>query len=297
MHDVAVIIVGLNARDFIRQCLESLQRADWRNFSYEIIYVDNASTDGTVEMVAERFPGVSQIRNSENLGFCKAANQGAGEADSRYYFFLNDDTIVLDSAIALLVELLDKDPAIGVAGSRLLYPDRSEQWSGRRFPTLLNAFFGRRSLLHRWFPDAAPVARYLFKRELQGREPFRVDWVSAAAMLVRREVFAAVGGFAEDYYYWHEPIICDRIRERGYEIRLHPGSKIIHFEGNGSGVRPYRVQRFHIIDFHRGAYRCYCEHYHLGRFSPLRLAAAVGLATRALLLLVVLRIQHSRGSC
>jgi GT2 family glycosyltransferase len=289
--DVAVILVGLNARDFVRACLESLGKARWRACRYEIIYVDNGSTDGTPDMIRTHFPGVHIHVNPTNLGFCPAANQGAAMADARYYYFLNDDTLVQDDAIALLVEAMDAMPDVGTMGSRLLYPDGSEQWSGRRFPSMMNAIFGRRSILTKMFPNASFVKEYLCSRQLNGHDPFEVDWVSAAGQIVRRETFHAVGRFAEDYYYWHEAVFCDRILRRGQRVLLHPRSKVTHFEGSGSGARPFKRQVFHIVDFHRGAFRCYCEHHRLGRLHPMRYAAAVMLGARAAFLLAGARIR------
>ncbi len=284
-HDVAIVLVGKDSREYVKKCLVSLREAQWGSFDYEVIYVDNGSKDGTLDMIAEGFPEVETIGNDDNLGFCKAANQGAEKANSRYLCFLNDDTIVLEDAVARLARFLDEQKGAGAVGSRLLYPDMSEQWSGRRFPSPWNGIFGRRSVLSRFFPNAGFLVRYLYKDELKGERPFVVDWISAAAMMVRTEVYWAAGGCAEDYYYWHEAVLCDRIRSAGFEVFLDPLSRIIHFEGKGSGSRPYPIQRWHIRDFHEGAYRCYCEHHRLGKWSPWRLFAAVTLKTRATLLL------------
>lgn len=286
MKDVAVILVGLNACAYIKQCITSLGQATWRQCTYEVIYVDNGSTDASVSMVQDCFPEVRILANPTNLGFCRAANQGAQLAHSRYYFFLNDDTIVQDDAIALLVECMDQTPEAGTVGSRLLNPDGTDQWSGRRFPSLANALlFGRRSFLSRLFPHARSLVRYLYKDQIQGTDPFVVDWVSAAAQLVRAETFQQIGGYAEDYYYWHEAIFCDRIRKAARTVLLHPRSKIVHFEGQGSGKRPYKVRQWHVRNFHKGAYHCYCEHYNLSLLSPWRWLAATFLSTRALALL------------
>jgi N-acetylglucosaminyl-diphospho-decaprenol L-rhamnosyltransferase len=282
--DVAVIIIGRNARDYVKNSLQSLQAAEWKRYSSELIYVDNGSTDGTHEMLRE-FPQVRAIFNEQNLGFCKAGNQAVAIAQSRYYFFLNDDTIVLGDAIARLIDLLDTTEGAGVAGARLLYPDMSEQWSGRRFPTPLNGILGRRSLLTRLFPNSAPVRRYLFKDQIRGEHPFAVDWVSAAAMMVRRETFHKVGGLAEDYYYFHEAVFCRRVARAGWKTYLHPQSRIIHYEGKGSGSRPFGVQRWHVKDFHSGAFRFYCEHHSLGRVHPARWAIAAVMSGRAAILI------------
>lgn len=279
--DVAVIIVGLNAKDYVRGCIDSLGRAEWRQTRYEVVYVDNGSKDGTVAALRVEFPWVTLIENGYNAGYCRAANQGARAANSRYYYFINDDTLVIEDAIAMLVDYLDASPDVATVGSRLLYPDGSEQYSGRRFPRWIDAFMGRRSPLTRLFPNAPWVRSYLCKDELAQDQPFPVDWVSAAGQLFRPSDFWAVGGFAEDYYYWHEAVICGRLAKLGRKVTLHPRSKVIHYEGKGSGHRPYPAQRFHILDFHRGALRCYCERYGLGRFHPARWVAAALLGSCA----------------
>lgn len=288
---MAVILIGINARDFVKGCLDSLQEAEWHGCSWEAVYVDNGSTDDTLEVLARDYPWARRIDNGRNLGFCPAANQAARTCHSRYYYFINDDTIVRDDAIALLVQYMDAHPEVATTGSRLIFPDGEEQYSGRGFPTLASAFMGRRSPLTKWFPNAPWVRRYLNKDGLEKGEPFEVDWVSAAGQIVRPDKFWEVGGFAEDYYYWHEPIICNRLADRGGKVVLHPQSTVVHYEGQGSGARPYTSQKFHIIDFHRGAYRCYREYHRLGRFHPAGLLVGALLATRGALQLSLAKIK------
>lgn len=294
-YDVAVIVVGLNARAYVRGCFASLLQANWRGHTYEIIYVDNGSTDGTVDMVRTQFPAAKILVNDRNLGFCRAGNQGAAMADSRFYFFLNDDTIVLEDAIPLLVEALEDMPSAGIIGSRLLNPDRSDQWSGRRFPSVWNAVLGRRSVLSRFFPNAKPVAHYLCKDQLKQNQPFEVDWVSAAAMMMKRETFERLGGFFENYYYFHELLICKRSADQGAKVMLHPESRIIHYEGVGSGKRTYAIKKKHLINFHTGAYRWYCEHYQLNRLHPRRWICAAVMSLRAGALITVARFREAIG--
>lgn len=283
--DVSIVLVGLNACHFIVECIASVQAAQWPACTYEVIYVDNGSRDDSVARVRELYPHVPLIANPENRGYCPAANQGARIAKGDYFFFLNDDTIVLDDAIARALRTLKARPDAGVVGSRLLNLDRTDQWSGRRFPTLWSAFLGRRSWLTRFMPQAAPVADYLCKKEVAAGVPFEADWVSAAAMMVSATDHWAIGGFAEDYYYWHEAVYCDRMRDAGRKVVLDPQSQIVHYEGKGSGKRTYPVLRWHIRDFHRGAFRCFCEHYGLSRFNPLSWLVGAALTTRASLLL------------
>ena len=292
INDIAIILVGLNAKDFIVGCIDSILNATWGEKSYEVIYADNGSSDGSVELIKEKYDWVQVIDNGSNLGFCKAANIGARAANSRYYYFINDDTLVIDDALALLVDYMDANPDVATTGSRLLYPDMSEQYSGRGFPTLLSSFMGRRSPLTKLFPNAPWVRRYLCKDGLEKNVPFEADWVSAAGQIFNPELFWKVGGFAEDYYYWHEAVICSRLKKDGYKVMLHPESKVIHYEGQGSGSRrSYAVQKFHIVDFHGGAYRAYRYHHELGKFHPAGIFVGLLLGTRALLLLTAARIK------
>ncbi|MGQ8367336.1 glycosyltransferase family 2 protein [Glaciecola sp. 1036] len=284
--DVAVILIGLNAKRYVLECLESIFDATWRDVTYEVIYIDNGSKDGSADAVKEQFgDSVNLIANDTNLGFCPAGNQGARLANSRYLYFINDDTLVVDDAIALTVEYMDEHDDVGTVGSRLVFPDGEEQYSGRRFPNIYSSIFGRRSFLTRIFPNFKPVTDYLCKEQLEKGEPFEVDWVSAAGQVVKKDDFLSVGGFAEDYYYWHEAVFCHRLSLAGKKIILDPRSKIIHYEGKGSGPRPLAVQRFHIIDFHKGAFRAYCERYNLPFFSITRVLTATALSCRGAALL------------
>ena len=290
MTDIAVIVIGINASRYVQECVTSLRQADWRTWTYEVIYVDNGSSDDTLAQLTARFPDVKVIANEKNVGFCKAGNQAVAACNSRFYFFLNDDTLVEGYAVGMLADLFGQMPNLGVAVSRLLFPDRTEQYSGRRFPALTNGVMGRRSVLTRYFPDHRAVKRYLYKDELKQSEPFAIEWGSAAAMMIDCDTFEAVGGLAEDYYYWHEAVICDRVKRLGKTIYLHHQSIVIHYEGKGSGSRPFAVRKWHIVDFHRAAYRCYCEHYELRQVSVRRWFAALALATRAASLLAATRI-------
>lgn len=286
--DITAIVISLNSRRFLRDCLDSLRGAEWGGVTHEVIVVDNGSTDGSQEIVRREHPSVRLIANEANLGFCKASNQGAAAARGRYFLFLNDDILILGDALARLVEFMDAHPEAGLIGSRLLNPDGTDQFSsGRRFPTPANALFGRKSLLTRMFPRARWARAYLLSDKVEAPEPYEVDWISAAAMMVRRDVFAKLGGLAEDFYYFHELVFCGRAMRAGYRVYLDPQSKIIHYEGAGSGVRTRRVRRRHIEHFHVGAFRWFCLHHGIGRYNPLRAPVAAVLFLRAASLIAV----------
>lgn len=292
--DVGIVLVGLNARDYIQQCLQSIERAQWREYRYETIYVDNGSKDDSVDMVRREFPAVHVVANDRNLGYSPAANAGARLTHARYLLFLNDDTIVLDDAIPLLVEYLDDHPEVGVLGSRLLYPDLTEQYSARMYPSPIHALFGRRSRLSQLFGESPIVSDYLYKEQLKGDEPFPCDWVSAAGVMIRPECFWQVGGFPEDYYYWHETLFSYRAERAGWLTYLHPRSKIIHYEGKGSGPRPLASQKFHITNFHNGAYRLHKELRKATDLHPSSLVVRCGCKARMYALLGKAYLQHFR---
>jgi N-acetylglucosaminyl-diphospho-decaprenol L-rhamnosyltransferase len=285
--DVSAIVISLNSKRYLRDCLDTLIAGPWRNVTFEVIVADNGSTDGTLELLAESYPGVRVLAIGRNIGFCPAGNLAAREAAGRYLLFLNDDILVRDGAIATLVEWMDGHPQAGIIGSRLLNVDGTDQFSsGRTFPSPMNALFGRKSVLTRLFPRAPWARRYLLSDRVDSAEPYLVDWISAAALMARREAFEKSGGLAEDFYYFHEMVICSRCQKAGYTIWLHPRSIIVHYEGAGSGVRTRRVRRKHIEQFHRAAFRWYCLHHELGRWNPLRYLAACVLAVRAAALIL-----------
>lgn len=293
--DVSAIIISLNSRHFLEDCLVSLKTAMWRDATFEIIVVDNGSSDGTVEMLGRDHPDVRVVANECNAGYCKAGNQGAEIARGRYFLFLNDDILIVDDALPKLVEFMDATPDCGMAGSRLLNFDGTDQFSsGRAFTSPMNALFSRKSPLTKIFPNSPWAKGYLLSDRVNGDEPYEVDWLSAAAMMARREAFEAAGRLAEDYYYFHEQIFCKRLQDAGYRNHLHPKSKIIHYEGMGSGHRTPRVRRAHVDRFHRAAFKWFCHHHSIGTANPLRFGVAALLGCRAAALMVLETFKSDR---
>jgi GT2 family glycosyltransferase len=286
--DVSLIIISLNSLHYLKGCLQSIRDATWKQTTYEVIIVDNGSKDGTLEYLQREWPSVLVVANEKNRGFCQAGNQGAHAAAGRYLLFLNDDILILDDALPKLVEFMDQNPNAGMVGSRLLNLDGTDQFSsGRTFPSPMNALFGRKSILTKLFPRARWARGYLLSDLIQSAAPYEVDWLSAAAMLVRASIFQEIGGLAEDFYYFHEMIICARSKRAGHSIFLHPLSRIIHYEGAGSGVRTRRVRLRHVKGFHLAAYRWFCLHHTIGRYNPVRILIAGVLAARALALMAI----------
>ena len=291
---IAVVLVGFNSRDYLADCLSSLHRAEWRGYSRTVIYVDNASSDGSVAMVRQRWPAVRVIDNASNVGFSNACNQGVAASDSQYIYLLNVDTVVFSDSIWRLAKFLDETPAAAAAGNRLVNGDLTEQWSARRFPNWRNGIFGRRSWLGRRLPNCRPVRDYLYKDKLETGEPFAVDWIPGSCTLIRRKSYVQVGGLPEGLHYWSDAVFCDRIRKAGWEIFIVPAARLIHLEGDGTGGKSAKLRRWLIADFHKGAYHFYCEHYNLGPYHPARLMAKVGLGMRASLLVAMDTVRHAR---
>ena len=292
--DIVVIVVGINSRECVRRCLASLGCTEWGAYSHAIVYVDNASADGSVEMVRDEFPETVVLANAHNVGFCGACNQGVASVESRYIYLLNNDTVVLPESVVLLAEYLDRTPDAAAAANRLLNPDLSDQWSARRFPTWMNGLFGRRSFLSGLFPATSVVRDYLYKEQMAGGESFAVDWVPGSCTMVRRQAYNEVGGLPEHMHYWSDAVFCDRLRKIGWKVCVVPQARLIHDEGHGTGRKTPSLRRWLITDFHTGAYRLYCEHNALGPWHPARWLARIALSARARLLIAADALHHPR---
>jgi N-acetylglucosaminyl-diphospho-decaprenol L-rhamnosyltransferase len=285
--EIAVVIVGVNSIGYVRGCLESLRKSDWRSRSHLIVYVDNGSSDQSAEIVRTEFPEVIVLANPRNVGFCRACNQGVNAVESRYVYLLNNDTLLFPDSIWPLVEFLDRRPSAAAACNRLLNPDLTDQWSARRFPRSFNALIGRRTLFGRLFSRSNQMKHYLYKDQIAGGDPFAVDWIPGSCTLVLREAYLRAGGLPNDMHYWSDALLCARLARIGFEVCVVPSARLVHFEGKGAGDKTAPTRRRLIMDFHRGAHRFYCEHYALGRYHPARWLAAVALEIRAVLLIIL----------
>jgi GT2 family glycosyltransferase len=230
--DVSIIIVNWNTNDLLQNCLQStLKQAG--DLDYEIIVVDNASSDGSGEMVKQKFPQVKLIENTENRGFAAANNQGMAIAQGRYVLLLNSDTVILDNAIAKTVAFADNHPEAAVVGCRVLNPDRTLQPTCFMFPSVLNMFLWS-TYLSKLFPKSK-----FFGRERMtwwNRTDVRdVDVVTGCFMLVRQEAIKQVGMMDERFFvYGEETDWCYRLQKAGWRILFTPNAHIIHLGGASS---------------------------------------------------------------
>jgi len=284
MNMLSIIIVNYNTSQLLFQCLSAIYARNYP-FLIEIILVDNGSHDNSVAMVREYFPDVCLIENNENLGFAKANNIGLAGARGNIILMLNSDTKILEDALPKLMAFLNTHPDVAVVSGRLVYPDFSDQGVARAFPTPINAFFGRTTLLNKIFPHNGFSKKYLVSRSHTSDEPFEVDWVSGACLMVKKSVLAQVGLLDEKFFmYWEDADFCFRLKQKGWKVFCVPEAKIIHYEGKST--RRKSSARL-IIEFHKSVYRYYRKHYIKSVFEPMNAIAVSGLFLRTLVLLGV----------
>jgi GT2 family glycosyltransferase len=248
---VTISIVNWNQRDLLRQCLRSI-REHAGGVSQEVIVVDNASTDGSREMIREEFPEVRLIENAENLGYGRAHNQAMRRASGRFIFLLNNDVLLLPGTLPRLVSFLEQHPDAGAAGCRF-YTDpgrlATQPSAFRRYPTpwndLLDRGLGGR--LRQWFPGSrlTGIVTERFARACpeNGGGPRRVAHVVGAAIMARRDVVEQGLLFDEAFdFFFEETDWCRRLRARGWQIYYVPEAEIVHLYGRSFAQRSDREQ-------------------------------------------------------
>jgi GT2 family glycosyltransferase len=253
--DLSVVIVSFNARDYLQRCLGSLFEHT-AGITYEAIVVDNASWDGSAQMVESDFPQVALVRCPANQGFAAACNRGVGQASGEFILLLNPDTEIADNAFAPMVAHCRQQPQIGILGPRLLNSDGSLQLSCRRFPSHLTGLFNRQSILTRLFPDNRFSTRYLMS-DWNHDSIAEVDWLSGACMLLRRQMLDEIGPLDEGFFMYIEDVdICYRAHQGGYRVVYFPQAVVTHHIGRSSDTLPNRS----ILQWHRSMWRYYRKH-------------------------------------
>lgn len=231
--DLSVIIVNYNVRQFLENALTSIGRA-LDGMAGEVIVVDNASDDGSATMVREKFPAVRLIASDANLGFARANNLALRESRGRYLLLINPDTIVQEDTFRVMLEFLDVHPTVGLAGCKILNPDGSFQLPCRRsFPTPWVAFT-KIAGLSSLFPRTRLFGRYNLTY-LDPDASYEVDAVSGSFMMLRREVYEAIGGLDEAFFMYGEDLDwCYRVKKAGWQVYYVHETRIIHFKGEST---------------------------------------------------------------
>ena len=224
--DVSVIIVSYNSRSVLEPCLDSLKSQ--RMFDRtEVIVVDNASADGTPDMVREKHPWVTLHAGNQNVGFSRGVNFGIRAATGKYFLILNPDTVVRQDSIEKLFDFMEQTPDAGVVGPKLVFHDGNLQYSCRRFYNW-RVLLLRRTFLGKIFPNSKAVSDHLML-EFDHDSTQPVDWLLGAAMMVRREAVESVGLMDERFFLYFEDVDwCYRMNQKGWQVYYHPDAVVVH---------------------------------------------------------------------
>ncbi|HVM90810.1 MAG TPA: glycosyltransferase family 2 protein [Verrucomicrobiae bacterium] len=248
---VSFVTVNYKMPHFVRHLLQGVQDAGLP-FSFEYFLVDNASGDGVLEMVAERFPWVKRMAMERNAGFGVGNNRALAEAKGEYVVFLNPDTVVFPGELEAWIDWMDKRPDVGASGPRVINPDGTDQQTTCRFPTLLTPVY-RRTLLGKTPWGKKALSAYLMDGMDRSREQ-DVDWVQGSALCIRRSVLEKTGPFDERFFmYFEDADLCRRVWKSGSRVAYVPKARIVHYHGRGSMIRwPWqvvtnRLTRTHIV--------------------------------------------------
>ena len=283
MVDLSFIVVSWNAKQYLMECLKSIEK-EASGFRHEIIVVDNGSSDGSVEILQENFPGVRLICNGMNLGFAKANNIGIQKSQGKYICLINSDITLLDGCLHTMVHFMDMHPPIGILGPRILNSDFTKQDSCKYFPTLVNEFF-RAIAMDTIFTGTRFNA--VLKSHSSPDVTTKVDVLSGCFWMVRKEAFIQVGLFDERFFiYAEDKDLCKRFKEYGWEVVYNPAAQAIHYGGGSSANAPIRFY----IEMQRANLQYWEKHfnrrgkylysvilflYHVNRVLGYRLAQAI----------------------
>jgi O-antigen biosynthesis protein len=231
--DISIIIVNYNVKEFLQNLLHSIGKSS-NKITREIIIVDNASNDGSVDFIREKFPEVILIANEKNLGFSKANNIGLHKATGKYILLLNPDTLVSEDTFEKMIDFFEKNPKVGLAGCRILNPDGTLQLACRRsFPGPWTSFckvIGLSNL----FPHSRLFAKYNLTY-LDPDQSYEVDAISGSFMMFRRELFDKIGGLDEKFFMYGEDLdFCYRAQNSGYKVFYVHNTQIIHYKGEST---------------------------------------------------------------
>jgi GT2 family glycosyltransferase len=236
--EISVVIVGWNARHYLELCLDSLAKAPPQR-SMEVFVVDNASSDGSSEMIEAQFPWVKLIKSSENLGFAKGNNVAIRQCVGRYVALVNPDVIVFPGCLDALADFLDQNPRVGNVGPRVFNPDMTQQSTCRRFPTLWNNFCSASRLesLFKGKPFFAGEHMLYFPHD----RTLPVDVIVGCFSMIRRETLDEVGLLDEGLFMYGDDVDwCRRAWNAGWECTFYPGARAIHDRGKTTASFPVR---------------------------------------------------------
>jgi GT2 family glycosyltransferase len=256
--EISFVIVSWNAKRFLRECLVSLL-VTTRRLHSEVLVVDNASTDGSWEMVLAEFPEVTLLRNETNTGFALANNRGIAACSGQYICLVNSDVQVLPEAIEALLAYMEDHPEVGLLGPKVLNSDRTLQPSCRTLPTLRSSLY-RALALDTMFPRSRHFGWH-FMTWMDYGDIKEVDILSGCFWLIRRAALTQVGGLDTQFFMYGEDIdFCRRFRAANWRVVFNPNARIIHHGGASSANAPVKyaveMQRAYLQYFLKHDGRC-----------------------------------------
>jgi len=270
--DVSVIIVNWNTRELLLRCLESVFRHSG-SLTFDITVVDNSSRDGSVEAVREKYPRVTIVVNSSNLGFSRANNQAITSTSGNYCLLLNSDAELTEQALERMIEFMQDNPSVGVAGAKLLNKDGSMQNSFDNIPTLTTELLNK-SLLRAVFPRKYP------SKKSPITAPLEVESVIGACMLIRRKALEEVGLLDEDYFFFlEETDLCYRMRKAGWKVLYLPQAHAYHLQGESKAIDPGRAW----IEYYRSLYTFFKKNRGFLSYIVLRILRVIKLSINLIL--------------
>lgn len=285
---LSVIIVSYNTREMTLACLQELHRS-LGAVDADIWVIDNGSRDGSVDAVRDAYPEINVLDLGKNLGFGAANNLAMEQAKGEYFLLLNSDAFPIGDAVQELTAFLDAHPQVGVVGPRLLNKDGSLQLSCFRFPSPAQAW-----LENLWISAVLPKQSRIGDYRRWNHDSERdVDFVIGACLLVRRDVFEAIGGFDPDFFlYAEESDWQRRIHDAGWKIMFTPAAQVTHL-GGASGASTAGKTRDY---FFSGLDKYVRKHHGLGGVVSMRLAMIIGCAMRSILWLFVMLVRPANRS-
>jgi len=261
--DLSVVVVTYQSRDHVLGCLRSLDAAmratgaDAAPLTWDCVVLDNASQDGTPELVEREAPWARVVRTGANLGYAKAVNLGIAGSSGAMVMVQNPDCVWDPGAIRTLVDWLRSHPRCGIAAPKIVNPDGGIELSTRAYPDSFAFLFNRYSLLTKLWPGNPWSRRYLMSG-WDHASPRSVDWVAGAAMLVRRSVIDVVGGMDEAFFMFNEDVDwCRRVNEAGWSVDYVPDATVLHHIGASRGGTSDHV----ILERHRGMIHYFRKHH------------------------------------
>lgn len=233
--DLSVIIVNYNGSKFLENCLDSLN-SKLSGISFEIIIIDNQSTDASCAFIKKNYPDVILIESKINYGFGKGNNEAVKHAKGEYLLLINNDTIVLNELKPVL-ELVKKDSSIGLAGINMLNANKEYIPAAGNFPNLKNMFQLKKLL------DISLE----FKTGIFSKFQYEVDWLAGSFWIIPRKIYQEINGFDEDYFMYVEDVdFCKRVADKGYKRVFLPQYNYIHFVGFSNAKKPLLIAGYKI---------------------------------------------------